>query len=70
MDVQLREGESQEHLLQRFRQMVQRSGILREAKQKSHFTSRSEVKRIAKAKAARRQRKRTARTLTRTRKAA
>jgi ribosomal protein S21 len=50
--------------------MVQRSGILREAKQKSHFTSRSEVKRIAKAKAARRQRKRMARTLTRTRKAA
>jgi len=52
--VELREGESQEHLLTRFRQAVQRDGILREAKMKRHFISKSEARRLARAKAARR----------------
>jgi len=52
--VELREGESQDHLLSRFRQAIQRDGILREAKMKRHFISKSEAKRLALAKAARR----------------
>ena len=54
MFVELREGESQEHLLTRFRQAVQRTGILREAKMKRHFISKPEARRLAQAKAARR----------------
>jgi ribosomal protein S21 len=58
--VELREGESQDHLLTRFRQAIQRDGILREAKMKRHFVSKSEARRMAQAKAARRRaRKRT-----------
>jgi ribosomal protein S21 len=56
--VELREGESQEHLLTRFRQAIQRDGILREAKRKRHFVSKSEARRLARAKALRRARKR------------
>lgn len=61
MFVELREGESQERLLTRFRQAVQRDGILREARQKRHFVSRSEARRLARAKALRRARKRAGR---------
>jgi small subunit ribosomal protein S21 len=58
--VELREGESQDHLLTRFRQAVQKDGILRDAKMKRHFVSNSEARRMAQAKAARRRaRKRT-----------
>jgi small subunit ribosomal protein S21 len=56
--VQLREGESQEHLLTRFRQTMQRDGILREVKRRRHFVSKSEARRLARAKAVRRARKR------------
>jgi ribosomal protein S21 len=56
--VELREGETQEHLLTRFRQKIQRAGILREAKRRRHFVSRSELRRVARAKALRRARKR------------
>jgi ribosomal protein S21 len=56
--VELREGESQEHLLSRFRQQLQRDGILREAKRRRHFISKSEARRMARAKALRRARKR------------
>jgi ribosomal protein S21 len=56
--VELREGESQERLLSRFRQAVQRDGILREARRKRHFVPKSEARRVAKAKALRRARKR------------
>jgi ribosomal protein S21 len=59
--VELRDGESQEHLLTRFRQSVQRDGILREAKMKRHFISKSEAKRLAQAKAARRRARKQAR---------
>lgn len=58
MFVELREGESQERLLSRFRQAVQNDGILREVKRKRHFIPKSEMKRIARAKALRRIRKR------------
>ena len=61
MFVELRDGESQEHLLSRFRQAVQRDGILREAKMKRHFISKPEAKRLAQAKAARRRARKLAR---------
>jgi len=62
--VELREGETQEHLLSRFRQTMQRNGVLREIKKRRHFISKSELRRLAKAKAVRRARKRTTRTTT------
>jgi len=55
--VELREGESPEHLITRFRQIIQRDGILREIKQRRHFIPKSERRRIARAKAARRRRR-------------
>jgi ribosomal protein S21 len=55
--VDLRDGESPEHLITRFRQAVQRDGILREIKQRRHFIPKSERRRIARAKAARRRRR-------------
>ena len=55
--VDLRDGESPEHLITRFRQVVQRDGILREIKQRRHFIPKSERRRIARAKAARRRRR-------------
>ena len=58
MFVELREGESQERLLSRFRQAVQRDGILRDAKRRRHVISKSEARRLARAKAVRRARKR------------
>ena len=60
MFVELRDGETQEHLLSRFRQTMQRNGVLREIKKRRHFISKSEVRRLAKAKATRRARKRMA----------
>ncbi len=55
--VDLRDGESPEHLITRFRQAIQRDGILREIKQRRHFIPKSERRRIARAKAARRRRR-------------
>ncbi|HET6615574.1 MAG TPA: 30S ribosomal protein S21 [Dehalococcoidia bacterium] len=55
--VELRDGESGEHLITRFRQSIQRDGILREIKQRRHFIPKSERRRIARAKAARRRRR-------------
>ena len=57
-DVVLRHGESQEALLRRFRKKVQRAGILRDARKKRWFMSKSEQRRIAKRKAIRKERKR------------
>ena len=57
MIIERRDGESNERLLSRFRQMVQRSGILREAKRRRHFISKSEARRLAVAKSRRRQRR-------------
>ena len=56
--VVLRDGESQESLLRRFRKTVTRSGVLRDARRKRYFVSKSEQRRIAKRKALRRHRRR------------
>jgi ribosomal protein S21 len=58
LQVTLREGESQESLLARFQRMVQREGIIREAKSRRHFISNGELARMAQRKAARRRRRR------------
>ena len=57
--VELRDGESQESLLNRFKHMVQRDGILREAKSRRYFVSNREAMRIARRKSARRRARRT-----------
>jgi len=44
--VVLRDGESQEGLVKRFRSVVERSGILRQAKEKRHFVSKQEKARM------------------------
>ena len=54
----LRQGESPESLLRRFRKKVARDRILSEAKRKRYFVSKSEERRIAQRKAMRRERKR------------
>ena len=56
--VYLREGESVENLLKRFRKRVTRDRILSEVKRKRYFVSKSEQRRIAKRKAVRRERRR------------
>jgi ribosomal protein S21 len=55
--VERREGENAERLIGRFRQVIQRSGILRDAKRKRFFISNSEARRIARARSLRRIRK-------------
>ena len=52
--VVLRDGESQEQLIRRFRSVVERSGILRQAKEKRHFISKQERARFKARKARRR----------------
>ena len=52
--VILQEGESQESLLNRFKKMVQRDGILRELKQRRYFVSKQEKARAKARKAAKR----------------
>jgi small subunit ribosomal protein S21 len=56
--VTLRDGESPENLLRRFRKKVQRAGVLRDARRKRFFISKSEKRRIAERKAIRRYRRR------------
>jgi len=56
--VELRDGESQENLLARFRKMVQREGILREAKSRRHFLSNREATRLRRQRSMRRRRRR------------
>jgi small subunit ribosomal protein S21 len=56
--VELRPGESPESLLRRFRKTVMKNGILKDARKKRHFMSKSEQNRIAKRKAIRRMRRR------------
>jgi small subunit ribosomal protein S21 len=60
--VVLRSGESQQDLLRRFRKKVMRAGVLRDAKRKRYFVSKSEQRRIAKRRALRRERRRLWRT--------
>ncbi len=56
MSVRLREGESQEALLKRFRKKVTDGGILTAVRRRRWFVSKSEQRRIRKAKAIRRAR--------------
>ena len=55
--VERRDNESAERLLKRFQMVIQRAGILGEAKRRRHFVSTGEKRRIAQAKTARRARK-------------
>lgn len=56
--VTLRPNESQESLLRRFRKRVTNDGILSTVRRKRWFVSKSELRRIERKKAARRQRRR------------
>jgi small subunit ribosomal protein S21 len=56
--VNLRNGESQDSLLRRFRKKVVKSGILSTIRDKRWFISKSEQRRIDKKKAIRRMKKR------------
>ena len=55
--VELRNNESQEQLLRRFRKEVMKSKVLADVRRKRWFVSKSEVKRIKEKKAARRHRR-------------
>ena len=52
--VNLRNGESQDSLLKRFRKKVVKSGVLSTVRRKRWFVSRTEQRRMEKKKAARR----------------
>ena len=52
--VKLRNGESQDQLLRRFRKKVVKSGVLSTVRRKRWFVSRSEQRRVERKKAARR----------------
>ena len=52
--VRLRNGESQDQLLKRFRKKVVKSGVLSTVRRKRWFVSKSEQRRVEKKKAARR----------------
>ena len=56
--VELRANESQQQLLKRFRKKVTRSGVLGTVRRKRWFTPKSELRRIQKKKAIRRQKRR------------
>jgi ribosomal protein S21 len=56
--VSLNEGETPESLVNRFRSVVQRSGILRELKNRRYFKTKSQKVREAAQRAARRARRR------------
>jgi small subunit ribosomal protein S21 len=60
--VELRQGESQEQLLKRFRKKVTLSGVLSTIRRKRWFVSKGEQRRLAKKKAIRRARRRAYRT--------
>jgi ribosomal protein S21 len=56
VEVQIRQGESQDGLLRRFQKLVQLSGIMREAKAKLRFVSTRDAYRIKSRNSARRRR--------------
>ncbi|MCD6400642.1 MAG: 30S ribosomal protein S21 [Anaerolineales bacterium] len=56
--VYLRQNESQEQLLRRFRKKVAKSGVLSTVRRKRWFISKSELRRIQKKKAIRRSKRR------------
>ena len=55
--VELRENESQEQLLRRFKKAVVKSSVLSDVRRKRWYVSKSELKRIEKKKATRRARR-------------
>lgn len=55
--VLLREGESPENLLHRFRASVARSGLMKELKDRRFFKSKGEKERLAAKRSARRRRR-------------
>jgi len=57
LDVKLKDGETQESLLQRFQKTVQLSGVLKELKNRRYFVSRGAAARIKAKNAARKRRK-------------
>ena len=57
MSVSLKPGESQDALLKRWRKEVAKAGTLKSLRKKRWFVSRSEKRRIAKAKAIRKARR-------------
>lgn len=59
--VNLREGEDGESLVKRFQSTMQRSGILRELRNRRYFRSKGEQTRLDKARSLRRLRRRRAR---------
>lgn len=61
MSVNLRPGESQEELLRRWRKAVIKSGVLKALRKKRWFISKSEQRRLAKARALRRARRKAVR---------
>ena len=65
--VELRQGESQEQLLKRFRKEVAKSGVMKAVRRKRWFMSKSEQRRKAKAKAIRKAKRKEARRKGRTR---
>ncbi|MBM4446012.1 MAG: 30S ribosomal protein S21 [Chloroflexi bacterium] len=56
VEVQIRQGESQDALLRRFQKQVQLSGIMREAKANLRFVSKRDAYRIKSRNSARRRR--------------
>ena len=56
--VELRPNESQQQLFRRFRKKVAKSGKMRAVRKKRWFVSKSEVRRLAKKKAIRKQKRR------------
>ena len=56
--VELRSNESQQQLLKRFRKKVSRSRVLSDVRRKRWFISKSELRRINKKKAIRKQKRR------------
>lgn len=56
--VELKNGESQEKLLRRFRKAVTRSGVLSEVRKRRWFVSKNEQRRMEEKKAIRRYKKR------------
>lgn len=57
MEVRVREGETFDQLLKRFKQGIERSGLLREYKRKQRFKPKSELRRDKERAAARRRRR-------------
>ena len=59
--VQLRDGETQQQLMRRFRKAIIRSGVMSEVRKRRWFVSKNEKRRMEKKKAIRRYKKRSKR---------